>query len=88
MTDTQDAGTYSKPYPKHMFNFKPRPYQVEIVEEAVKQNSIICLATGTGKTFISAMVIKEKYDGHHLPYKDEGKRIFFCVNTGMWCAIR
>ena len=72
----------NQPFQKHAFNFKPRPYQVEIVEQAVKQNSIVCLATGTGKTFISAMVIRELYDWKDLPYKDYGQRIFFCVNTG------
>lgn len=78
MGDTKSGQAFQK----HTFNFQPRPYQVEIVEQAVKQNSIVCLATGTGKTFISAMVIKELYDWKHLPYKEFGKRIFFCVNTG------
>lgn len=55
-----------------------RPYQVEIVEKVLKQNCIVCLGTGTGKTFIAAMVIRELYDGKRL---SEGKRIFFCVNT-------
>jgi len=43
--------------------YEQRPYQNEIVERALKENTIVCLGTGTGKTFISASVIKEMQGG-------------------------
>lgn len=36
----------------------PRGYQVNLLEKAMKQNSIVYLPTGMGKTFISVMLIK------------------------------
>ena len=39
--------------------FTARPYQLEIFEEARKKDVIVCLGTGTGKTFISVMLIKD-----------------------------
>ena len=59
-----------------------RSYQVELLERAKERNTIVCLGTGTGKTFISVMLIKEL--GHEVrgTYKKEGKRTFFLVNTG------
>lgn len=59
-----------------------RPYQIEIFEKAKCENTIVCLGTGTGKTFISVMLIKEYQ--HKIKGKlcDGGKRTFFLVNTG------
>ena len=37
-----------------------RPYQIELLKKALKQNSIVYLGTGAGKTFIATMMIKEK----------------------------
>ena len=37
-----------------------RPYQIELLNKALKQNSIVYLGTGAGKTFIATMMIKEK----------------------------
>ncbi|KAJ7383935.1 Endoribonuclease Dicer [Desmophyllum pertusum] len=58
-----------------------RPYQVELLERAKKRNTIVCLGTGTGKTFISVMLIKELAHEVRETYKDGGKRTFFLVNT-------
>lgn len=39
--------------------FHPRNYQIEIVRDAIHHgNSIICLRTGSGKTFIASLLIK------------------------------
>jgi len=34
-----------------------REYQVAIVEEALLHNTLVCLPTGLGKTFIAAVVM-------------------------------
>ena len=40
-------------------NHHPRAYQVEIIRDVIKNgNSIVCLRTGSGKTFIAALLIK------------------------------
>ena len=62
--------------------FSARPYQVELLERAKKSNTIVCLGTGTGKTFISVMLIKELAHQVRESYNDGGKRTFFLVRTG------
>ena len=59
-----------------------RPYQVELLERAKERNTIVCLGTGTGKTFISVMLIKEFAYEVRETYKQGGRRTFFLVNTG------
>ena len=44
-------------------DFKARPYQEELTNIAKKQNTIIYLPTGSGKTFIALMLIKELSPG-------------------------
>jgi endoribonuclease Dicer len=44
---------------KKQDDFKPRPYQEQLVNIAKDQNTIIYLPTGSGKTFIAVMLIKE-----------------------------
>lgn len=61
---------------------KARPYQVEILEQAVEENTIVCLGTGTGKTFISVMLIREKQGQIKGSLNNGGKRTIFLVNTG------
>ena len=62
--------------------FTARPYQVELLERSLERNTIVCLGTGTGKTFISVMLIKELSHQIRETYKNGGKRTFFLVNTG------
>lgn len=40
-------------------DFEPRPYQVELFNIAKEKNSILVLGTGSGKTLISILLIKE-----------------------------
>lgn len=47
-----------------MSELKPRAYQLELYEHAKKQNSILVLGTGSGKTFISILLIKDL--GHQV----------------------
>nr|AWH61386.1 putative dicerB [Actinia equina] len=58
-----------------------RPYQVELLVKALEKNIVVCLGTGTGKTFISVLLIKELSHQIMKDYEDGGKRTFFLVNT-------
>lgn len=58
--------------------YTPRKYQVELLEAALEHNTIVCLNTGSGKTFIAVLLIKEL---SHQIRQDEGKKTVFLVNT-------
>ena len=67
---------------EHLERLTARPYQVELLHEALKRNIIVCLGTGTGKTFISVMLIKELAHQIRRSFENGGRRTFFLVNTG------
>ncbi|CAG2100109.1 unnamed protein product [Medioppia subpectinata] len=56
-------------------DFIARPYQVELYEVCKARNTVVCLNTGGGKTFIAVMLIR------HLSPQClvDGKRTFFLV---------
>ncbi|CAL1295864.1 unnamed protein product [Larinioides sclopetarius] len=62
-------------------SFTPRDYQIEILEAAKQRNTIACLGTGTGKTFIAVMLIRENANEVRKPFNEGGKRMFFLVPT-------
>ncbi len=67
---------------------EPRPYQVELVEHALKENTIVNLGTGAGKTFVAVMLIREL--SHQIQSKfteEEGKRTVFLAHTGKWITL-
>lgn len=53
--------------------------QVELLEAALEHNTIVCLNTGSGKTFIAVLLIKEL---SHQIRQEDGRRSVFLVNTG------
>ncbi|KAG1681765.1 Endoribonuclease Dicer [Nymphon striatum] len=55
--------------------------EVELLDKARKKNIIVCLGTGTGKTFIAVMLIKELAHEIRKPFDENGKRTFFLVNN-------
>ncbi|RWS31367.1 endoribonuclease Dicer-like protein [Leptotrombidium deliense] len=59
--------------------FIPRPYQIEIFEMAKQQNTIVCLGTGTGKTFIAVMLIDHYSHQLRGDYEESGKRTIVIV---------
>jgi endoribonuclease Dicer len=64
--------------------FSAREYQLEMLEAAKEKNIIVCLGTGTGKTFISIKFIKHlaRVDDIIRPFSQGAKRTIFLVNTG------
>lgn len=62
-------------------DFTPREYQTILYEKAKEENMIICLGTGTGKTFISVMLIREKSGPLRIGYEKGGQLTVFTVPT-------
>lgn len=60
-----------------------RPYQLELLDAALVENTIVNLGTGAGKTFIAVMLIRELSHQILDPFSEEGaKRTVFLVPTG------
>lgn len=60
-----------------------RPYQVELVDHALRENTIVNLGTGAGKTFVAVMTMKElafQTEGDFTESK--GQRTVFLTPTG------
>ncbi|KAF7638234.1 hypothetical protein Mgra_00002206 [Meloidogyne graminicola] len=57
----------------------PRDYQVELLDRAKIQNTIISLGTGAGKTFVAVLLIKEY--SQRLLHRNE--KAVFLVNTAL-----
>ncbi|VDK78119.1 unnamed protein product, partial [Anisakis simplex] len=55
--------------------FTPRDYQIELLDKACRSNVIVPLGTGSGKTFIAVLLIKE-----NTSKLIAGKRAFFLVD--------
>ena len=53
-----------------------RPYQNELLEKAKRGNTIVYLGTGSGKTYIATMLIKDL-----RPALMSGKRAVFLVSS-------
>ncbi|KAK2825831.1 hypothetical protein Q5P01_020045 [Channa striata] len=63
--------------------YTPRKYQVELLEAALERNTIVCLNTGSGKTFIAVLLTKELSHQIRGHYEENGKRTVFLVNTAL-----
>lgn len=61
--------------------YTPRKYQVELLEAALDRNTIVCLNTGSGKTFIAVLLTKELSYQIRGDLTRHGKRTVFLVNS-------
>ncbi|XP_044087300.1 endoribonuclease Dicer [Neovison vison] len=61
--------------------YTPRKYQVELLEAALDHNTIVCLNTGSGKTFIAVLLTKELAYQIRGDFNRNGKRTVFLVNS-------
>ncbi|CAG9824066.1 unnamed protein product [Phaedon cochleariae] len=61
--------------------FTPRNYQVELMKIGLEKNSIIFLPTGSGKTFIALMILKQMSGSLLESYCNGGKITIILVNT-------
>ncbi|KAJ8962252.1 hypothetical protein NQ318_018226, partial [Aromia moschata] len=64
-----------------MDDFTPRNYQEELMNIGLQQNTIVFLPTGSGKTFISLMILKRLSGSLQKAYGDGGKISVILVNT-------
>ncbi len=63
--------------------YEARSYQLELLDAAIEENTIVNLGTGSGKTFIAVMLIRELCSPILLPFREEdAKRTVFLVTTG------
>nr|XP_023020794.1 endoribonuclease Dicer-like [Leptinotarsa decemlineata] len=62
-------------------DFTPRNYQIELMEIGLKKNTIMFLPTGSGKTFISLLVLKNMSRSLLRSYANGGKVSIILVNT-------
>ncbi|KAG5857788.1 hypothetical protein ANANG_G00023100 [Anguilla anguilla] len=61
--------------------YTPRKYQVELLEAALEHNTIVCLNTGSGKTFIAVLLTKELSHQIRGDFRECGRRTIFLVNA-------
>lgn len=61
--------------------YTPRKYQVELLEAALDHNTIVCLNTGSGKTFIAVLLTKELSYQIRGDFNRSGRRTVFLVNS-------
>ena len=60
---------------------QPRDYQLELLDAALEENTIVNLGTGAGKTFIAVMLIRELQHEILGPWP-ACKRTLFVVTSG------
>ncbi|XP_034050915.1 endoribonuclease Dicer [Thalassophryne amazonica] len=61
--------------------YTPRKYQVELLEAALEHNTIVCLNSSSGKTFIAVLLTKELSHQIRGSFHENAKRTVFLANA-------
>ncbi|KAH9519444.1 Endoribonuclease Dicer [Bulinus truncatus] len=61
--------------------FTPRTYQIQLLDSALKRNSLLCLGCSESKFFLALMLAKELSSVTRLPLLMGGKRTFFLTDS-------
>ncbi|XP_033154392.1 endoribonuclease Dicer [Drosophila mauritiana] len=77
MQEPEDSVTTNK----DVESYKPRSYQLRLVDYLTKRNGIVYLPTGSGKTFVAILVLKRFSQDLDKPIAKGGKRALFMCNT-------
>uniref|UniRef100_A0A1A8ELV4 ribonuclease III n=2 Tax=Nothobranchius korthausae TaxID=1143690 RepID=A0A1A8ELV4_9TELE len=64
--------------------YTPRKYQVELLEAALDRNTIVCLNTDSGKTFIAVLLTKELSHQIRGSYQGNARRTVFLVDSASY----
>uniref|UniRef100_A0A1A8I4D8 ribonuclease III n=2 Tax=Nothobranchius TaxID=28779 RepID=A0A1A8I4D8_NOTKU len=64
--------------------YTPRKYQVELLEAALERNTIVCLNTDSGKTFIAVLLTKELSHQIRGSYQGNARRTVFLVDSASY----
>jgi endoribonuclease Dicer len=70
------VGTKERREWKDEFKVQPREYQLELLDLALEENTIVNLGTGAGKTFIAVMLIRELQHEIYGEWRDHKRTIF------------
>ncbi|KZS14290.1 Uncharacterized protein APZ42_020395, partial [Daphnia magna] len=73
MSNQQTEGSFENPC--------PRNYQLELYKYACRENTVVYLPTGSGKTMIAVLLIRDMAAQVKKPLTEGGRRIIFLVPT-------
>ncbi|XP_022209698.2 endoribonuclease Dicer-like isoform X2 [Drosophila obscura] len=65
----------------HFLMLQPRSYQLRLVDHITKNNGIIYLPTGSGKTYVAILALKRFSKDMDKSIEEGGKRAIFMCNT-------
>ncbi|XP_041450181.1 endoribonuclease Dicer isoform X2 [Drosophila obscura] len=65
----------------HVLLLQPRSYQLRLVDHITKNNGIIYLPTGSGKTYVAILALKRFSKDMDKSIEEGGKRAIFMCNT-------
>nr|QOW64961.1 hypothetical protein [Lymnaea stagnalis] len=61
--------------------FTPRTYQIQLLDSALKRNTLLCLGCSESKLFLALMLAKELASPTRLQRSQGGKRTFYLTDT-------
>ncbi|XP_012942349.1 endoribonuclease Dicer [Aplysia californica] len=61
--------------------FTPRTYQIQLLDSALRRNTILCLGCASSKAFLALMVAKELASFTRIPLTSGGKRTIYLTDS-------